>query len=268
MTPQQPALHVGSELSIRALGGIPTIEPGDDLAEVVASALTREGMSLARGDVIVVVSKVVSRAEGRFVDLATITPTERALQLADDLQKDPRLVELILRESAGVSRKKVGALIVRHKLGFVSANAGIDASNAAPSNAPRDTGPWVLTLPRDPDRSAASLRADLATRFGVEPGVLITDSWGRPFRRGTVGFAIGAAGLPMLWDRRGASDRHGRVLEATECAIGDALAAAADLVAGQANEGRPVMLVRGLAFGPSLDSAETLLRDAEADLYA
>ncbi|MGD8824963.1 MAG: coenzyme F420-0:L-glutamate ligase [Myxococcales bacterium] len=268
MTPHQPALSIGSELSIRALRNIPTIEPGDDLSEVVASAFIREGISLRAGDVVVVVSKVVSRAEGCFVDLGTIVPSDRALQLAEEIQKDPRLVELILLQSTGVSRKKVGALIVRHRLGFVSANAGIDASNAAPSNALAGTGPWVLTLPRDPDQSAASLRAGLAARFGIEPGVLITDSWGRPFRRGTVGFAIGAAGVPMLWDRRGASDRHGRVLEATECAIGDALAAAADLVAGQADEGRPVTLVRGLGFEPPTDSAQTLLRDAEVDLYA
>ncbi|MGD8607708.1 MAG: coenzyme F420-0:L-glutamate ligase, partial [Myxococcales bacterium] len=159
MTPHQPALSIGSELSIRALRNIPTIEPGDDLSEVVASAFIREGISLRACDVVVVVSKVVSRAEGCFVDLGTIVPSDRALQLAEEIQKDPRLVELILLQSTGVSRKKVGALIVRHRLGFVSANAGIDASNAAPSNALAGTGPWVLTLPRDPDQSAASLRA-------------------------------------------------------------------------------------------------------------
>jgi coenzyme F420-0:L-glutamate ligase/coenzyme F420-1:gamma-L-glutamate ligase len=271
MTPEQPAPggpYIGSELSIRALGGIPTIQPGDDLVQVVTSALVREGIELEDGDIIAVASKVVSRAEGCFVDLGRVAPSDRARQLGEELQKDPRLVELILLESVGISRKKIGALIVRQRLGFVSANAGIDASNAAPSDAPAGTGPWVLTLPRDPDRSAATLRAGLGARFGVEPGVLVTDSWGRPFRHGTVGFAIGAAGLPMLWDRRGARDRHGRVLEATECAVGDSLAAAADLVAGQADEGRPVTLVRGLRFPPSRDSAQTLLRAAEADLYA
>jgi len=153
-------------------------------------------------------------------------------------------------------------------LGFVSANAGIDASNAAPSGAPEGSGPWVLILPRDPDATASALRAKLAARFSAEVGVVITDSWGRPFRRGTVGFAIGVAGVPPVWDRRGAIDRHGRALEATESAVADSIAAAADLVAGQADEGRPLTLIRGLRFQPTGDSSEALLRDPEDDLYA
>jgi coenzyme F420-0:L-glutamate ligase/coenzyme F420-1:gamma-L-glutamate ligase len=268
MTAVAPAVQIGEKLTIQALCGIPTIDPGDDLCEIVAAALIRGGISLLRGDVVVMASKIVSRAEGCFVDLGSITPSDRAERLAREVQKDPRLVELILRESTEVSRKKAGALIVRHRLGFVSANAGIDASNAAPSNAPKDSGPWVLTLPNDPDRTAATACAGLEKRFGTKVGVLITDSWGRPFRRGAMGFAIGLAGVPALWDRRGASDRHGRILEATETAVADSIAAAADLVAGQADEGRPVTLVRGLRFHPCDDSARTLLREPEADLYA
>lgn len=266
--PAQGDLCVGSELIVRAIDGVPTINPGDDLFEVIVSSLEFAETGLADGDVVVIASKIVSRAEGRFVDLACIAPSDAAQLLGEEVDKDPRLVELILRESVGISRKTTGALIVRHRLGFVSANAGIDASNAAPSNAPEGSGPWVLILPHDPDATAAILRAKLAQHFSAEIGVIITDSWGRPFRRGTVGFALGVAGVPPIWDRRGAFDRHGRVLEATESAVADSIAAAADLVAGQADEGRPLTLVRGLRFQTSGDSAEALLRDLEDDLYA
>ena len=261
-------LRVGSELLVRALAGLPTIDPGDDLFEVIVSALVRNETELADGDVVVIASKIVSRAEGCFVDLGGIVPGAAAEQLGKEVDKDPRLLELILRESTAISRKTTGALIVRHRLGFVSANAGIDASNAAPSGAPEDSGPWVLLLPRDPDATAAALRTKLEERFSASVGVLITDSWGRPFRRGTVGFAVGVSGLPPVWDRRGAVDRHGRVLEATESAVADSIAAAADLVAGQADEGRPLTLVRGLRFQPSGDASDALLRDPENDLYA
>ena len=271
MSSSEPAateLHVGSELLVRAIPGLPTVEPGDDLFSLICSALEAADCPLVEGDVVVVASKIVSRAEGCFVDLGRITPSEAAIRMVDTVEKDPRLVELILRESQSVSRRTPGALIVRHRLGFISANAGIDASNAAPANAAEGSGPWVLTLPEDPDATALALRAKLAARFGASIGVLITDSRGRPFRRGTVGFALGSSGLPTLWDRRGAVDRHGRKLEATESGVADSIAAAADLVAGQADEGRPLTLVRGLRFSPSGDTSKTLLRDAENDLYA
>ncbi len=266
--PAASDFRVGSELTVRAIGGVPTVNPGDDLYELVVRALEGSGLRLHDGDVLVVASKIVSRAENRFVDLGDITASIEAHALASEVDKDPRLVELILRESVAISRKTVGALIVRHRLGFVSANAGIDASNAAPTDAPPATGPWVLTLPADPDATAASLRAKLAQEYQAEVAVVITDSWGRPFRRGTVGFAIGVAGLPPLWDRRGAPDRHGRTLEATESAVADSIAAAADLVAGQADEGRPLTLVRGLWFATVDESSRALLRDPEDDLYA
>jgi coenzyme F420-0:L-glutamate ligase/coenzyme F420-1:gamma-L-glutamate ligase len=271
MNPREPApgdLRVGSELLVRVIGGVPTINPGDDLFEVIVSSLELSETELVDGDIVVIASKIVSRAEDRFVDLGNIAPSDAAQRLAEEVDKDPRLVELILRESSEISRKTTGALIVRHRLGFVSANAGIDASNATPSNAPKASGPWVLILPRDPDATAATLRSKLAERFAAEIGVIITDSWGRPFRRGTVGFALGVAGVPPIWNRRGAFDRHGRVLEATELAVADSIAAAADLVAGQADEGRPLTLVRGLRFQTSRDSVAALLRDLEDDLYA
>lgn len=271
MSPAGPGagdVSVGAEILVRALPGVPTVDRGDDLLGLITTSLERANVRLRDGDVLVIASKIVSRAEDCFVDLSTVEPSKDAKILGAEVDKDPQLVELILRESKSVSRKTKGALIVRHRLGFVSANAGIDASNAAPDNAPAESGPWVLTLPRDPDATARKLSADLAERCSADVGVIITDSWGRPFRKGTVGFAIGSSGIPPIWDRRGARDRHGRKLEATEPAIADAVAAAADLVAGQADEGRPLILVRGLRFKSSAESSRVLLRDPEDDLYA
>lgn len=266
--PRVGGLRVGSELTVRALPGLPTLAPGDDLALLVGDAIDRAGWTLASGDILVVASKVVSRAENCFIDLATLEPSAEARALAVEVDKDPRLVELIIRESQQISRKTTGALIVRHRLGFVSANAGIDSSNAAPTEAPPRSGPWVLTLPKDPDASARALRDSFEVRFRVRLAVVLTDSWGRPFRRGTVGFALGVSGLPPVWDRRGTADRHGRVLEATLSGVADSVAAAADLVAGQADEGTPVTLVRGLSFEASDEGATALLREPHEDLYA
>jgi coenzyme F420-0:L-glutamate ligase/coenzyme F420-1:gamma-L-glutamate ligase len=266
--PRAARVRVGSEISVRALPGIPTVHPGDDIAELIGHAIEKAGWTLSDSDIVVVASKVVSRAEGCFVDLSTIHPSDDAIELAKQVDKDPRLVDLIVRESQGISRKTTGALIVRHRLGFVSANAGIDSSNSAPSEASPRSGPWVLTLPTDPDGAARRLRDALSERFGVQLAVMLTDSWGRPFRRGTVGFALGIAGLPPVWDRRGASDRHGRVLEATISGLADSVAAAADLVAGQADESTPVTLLRGLAFDVSDEGARAMLRHADEDLYA
>jgi len=260
-------VSVASEILVHAIPGVPTVDRGDDLLEVILSSLERANVVLRDGDVLAVASKIVSRAEDCFVDLSTVKPTSAAKALSVEVENDPRLVELILRESESVSRKAKGALIVRHRLGFILANAGIDASNAAPTGAPVDSGPWVLTLPHDPDATARNLRREVVKRCSAKVGVVITDSWGRPFRRGTVGFALGSSGIPPIWDRRGDHDRHGRELESTETATVDAVAAAADLVAGQADEGRPLILVRGLRFEPSSESSQALLRDPENDLY-
>ncbi len=260
----------GARLELFALPGLPVVGPGDDLPALIAAALARAELTLRDGDVVVVPSKVVSRVEDRFVDLAAVDASERARGLAETTGKDARLIELVLREASAVSRVARGALIVRHRLGFVTADAGIDLSNAAPppARAARGVGPWAILLPADPDASAARLRAALAPP-GVTLGVVVTDSFGRPFRLGTVGAAIGVAGLPPLWDQRGRRDLVGRPLERTVTALADQVAAAADLVAGQADEGRAAVLVRGLRWAPTTDDgAAALTRRRGEDLYA
>ncbi len=251
-----------------AISGLPLVERGDDVPALVAGALRAAGHSIADGDVIVVTSKLLSRAEGRFVELPGVEPSERATALGHRIGKDPRAVELILRESTAVSRQAPGVLVVRHRLGFVVANAGIDLSNAVPSDARPGSGPWALLLPEAPDASAAAIRARIEAESGASVGVVITDSFGRPFRLGTVGVAVGVSGLPPLWDRRGEPDLFGRALENTITALADQVAAMADLVAGQAAERRPVVLVRGLGFSPSDAGAGALVRPAGEDLYA
>ncbi len=253
-------------LELIALPGLPVVAPGDDLGALIAAALARAELTLREGDVVVVASKLVSRAEDRFVDLRTVEASERAHTLAETTGKDARLVELILGEATSVSRVARGALIVRHRLGFVTADAGIDQSNAAPPDA-APGGAWAILLPVDPDASAARLRATLAPA-GVTLGIVISDSFGRPFRLGTVGVAIGVAGVPPLWDQRGRLDLGGRPLVRTVTALADQLAAAADLVAGQAAEARGAVLIRGLTFDADDGGADALSRRGGEDLYA
>lgn len=253
-------MSVAGALELRPLRGLPIVQPGDDLAALALEAVRRSEVTLADGDVLAVASKVVSRAEGRFVELAAVRPSPRAVEVAARTGKDPRLCELVLSESVAVSRAAPGVLVVRHRLGFVCANAGIDASNASPGH--------VLLLPVDPDASAERLRQALSAASGARVAVVITDSHGRPFRLGSVGVAIGASGLPPLADLRGQPDLGGRPLEITMTALADQVAAAADLVAGQAAEGRALVLVRGLAFAPSRAGAAALCRPVAEDLYA
>lgn len=255
-------------LELRALPGLPLIAPGDDLPSLICEGLTRAGIALMDGDVLAVTSKILSRAEGRFVDISTVEISDRARGLAAEIGKDPRLVELILRESISISRQARDVLIVRHRLGFISANAGIDASNAVPASAAPGSGPWALLLPTDPDGDAERIRSALHERCGARVGIVVTDSLGRPFRHGTVGAAIGVAGIPALWDRRGELDIYGRKLETTITAFADQIAAATDLLAGQAAEGRPVVHVRGLHFPVGEHRATELYRRPEEDLYA
>jgi coenzyme F420-0:L-glutamate ligase/coenzyme F420-1:gamma-L-glutamate ligase len=211
-------------------------------------------------DVVVLAQKIVSKAEGRLFRLSDVTPSERAIEYGHKVDKDPRLVELILRESKEVIRAITGVIIVEHRLGFVMANAGIDASNV-------DDPDQVLLLPADPDRSAQRLRADFKRIAKVDVGVVINDSWGRAWRMGTTGSAIGAAGLPGLIDMRGQPDLNGRVLRVTEIGHADEIAAAASLLMGQAAEGRPVVIVRGLG-APSRDgNAAELVRPKRMDLF-
>jgi coenzyme F420-0:L-glutamate ligase/coenzyme F420-1:gamma-L-glutamate ligase len=254
-----------AQLMLRALPGIPIVQPGDDLGLLVREALVRAGLALQRGDVVVVASKLVSRSEGRFVALSSVSPRDEAVAMAARCGKDPRVVEMILSESSSVVRETSAAIIVRHRLGFVCANAGIDFSNARPAAANDDT--WMLLLPIAPDASAERLRKALAQDCdGI--GVVISDSFGRPFRIGTLGAAIGLAGLPALWDQRGRTDLFGRTLEITVTGLADQVAAAADLVAGQADEGRGVVLVRGLHFEAATSAASQLSRAPEQDVFA
>jgi coenzyme F420-0:L-glutamate ligase/coenzyme F420-1:gamma-L-glutamate ligase len=250
------------DLVLTAVSGIPMIEIGDDLAAIIVKALRDADLALAPGDVLVLAQKIVSKAEGRLVDLATIAPSRRAVALAKETDKDARLVQLILDESTEVLRYRSGVLIVAHKLGLVLANAGIDRSNVGD-----DGSEHVLLLPRHPDYSCAELRRDIAAATGVDIGVMIIDSIGRAWRNGTIGTAIGVAGLPGLLDLRGTPDLFGRPLETTEVGLADELAAAASLVMGQAGEGRPVVLARGLGYGRRDGTARELVRPREKDLF-
>lgn len=255
------------EINITALDGIPLVGAGDDLGAVISDALASGGMTLRDGDIIVVAQKIISKSEGRTVDLNTVLPRPQALALAEETQKDPRMVELILSESRSVIRKKTGVLIVEHKRGWIMANAGIDASNVSSGDGQQN----VLLLPLDPEASAARLRQALMQRHGADIAVVISDSFGRPWRHGTTGVAIGAAGLPSLWDRRGEPDLFGRELVVTQQAVADEVATAAALLQGQGSEGRPVVLLRGLDFSthPSARHrpASDLIRDAAEDLF-
>ena len=249
------------ELRLIALPGIPEVTLGAALSELVLAAIVRTGMSLQAGDILVLAQKIVSKAEGRVVQLASVTPSERALDLAQKAGKDPRIVELMLRESRKVLRVKAGVIIVEHKLGFVMANAGIDQSNVPGGN------DAVLLLPEDPDASARKLRGELHERSGVHVGVLIIDSFGRAWRNGVTGTAIGVAGIPALVDLRGSDDREGRTLKVTQVAAADELAAAASLIMGQAGEGTPVVLVRGFPYARRESSINELLRPEAEDLF-
>ncbi len=252
---------MSSALELVALSGIPMVREGDDLAALIVVALERT--ELRNGDVMVVAQKIVSKAEGRTVDLATVTPSPDAEKLGAEVGKDPRLVEVILSESTHVVRSRPNLIIVQHRLGFVMANAGVDQSNVAPA----DGVHRVLLLPRDPDASAEALRAKLQQRYGVSIGVIISDSFGRAWRRGTCGIAIGAAGLPSLIDLRGQPDLFGRTLEVSIIGFADEIAAAASLLQGQAGEAQPVVLVRGLNWSAPIAPAADLVRPLEEDLF-
>jgi coenzyme F420-0:L-glutamate ligase/coenzyme F420-1:gamma-L-glutamate ligase len=250
--------------SLIALTDLPLVKPGDDLAALLAAALERRlGKLLTRGDVLVVAQKIVSKTEGRYVDLVRVEPGVEAQRLARESEKDPRLVQVILDESRRVVRHRPGVLIVEHRLGYVMANAGIDRSNIDPTMGEEP----VLLLPRDPDGSAAALREKLAAHFGIAPAVIISDSFGRAWRVGTTGTALGAAGLPALIDLRGHDDLYGRTLRVTEVGFADEIAAAASLLMGQADEALPAVLVRGLVWSAVARPATTLIRAAEEDLF-
>ena len=254
---------MSQEVTLTALSGIKLVERGDNLGAITVAALRDTRLVPKDGDVLVVAQKIVSKAEGRFVDIATVEPSERAIALAAGVDKDPRFVEVVLSESKRVVRHRPGLLIVEHHLGFVMANAGIDHSNVAAE----DGAERVLLLPVDPDGSAKALRQHLLSAFGVGIGVIISDSFGRPWRKGTVGVALGADGLPAFVDLRGHPDLFGRELLVTETGFADEIAAAAGLLMGQADEAIPMVLVRGLTWSAPDVPAAGLVRPAEHDLF-
>lgn len=257
------------QLQLLALKNFPLVNPGDNLINLIIQNLGEQQLLLEPGDVLVVAQKVVSKAEDRYVLLVDVEPSEQARQLASEVDKDPRLVELILRESNSVVRHCPGVLIVEHKLGYVMANAGIDASNI--EHETRDAIERVLLLPESPDDFAQQLRGKIARLFGVNVAVVVNDSVGRAWRNGTVGMALGAAGLPALRDRRGEKDLFGRTLEVTEVALADELASAASILQGEGDEGRPVVLLRGLDIASmgqaSFNNGAALLRPKQRDLF-
>jgi coenzyme F420-0:L-glutamate ligase/coenzyme F420-1:gamma-L-glutamate ligase len=250
-------------ISLTALSAIPAIHAGDDLARILGDAFEAGGLRPRAQDVLVVTHKIVSKAEGRYVSLAGVTPSPRARELAAATGKDAALVEVILSESRAVLRFRPGLIITEHRLGMVLANAGVDQSNVPQDGAE----PRVLLLPKDPDASSAALRAALQERFREPIGVVVSDSVGRAWRNGGVGLAIGAAGLPALLDLRGRRDLEGRALKVTQVGLADEIASAAQLLMGEADEGRPAVLVRGLAWqGPPLPAA-ALIRERAEDLF-
>lgn len=250
-------------ITVTAVSGIPEIRAGDDLAEMLAAAMAAGPVAPRDGDVVVVSQKIVSKAEGRHVDLAAVTPSEPARALATETGKDPRMVEVILRESRRVLRHRPGLVICEHRLGVVMANAGVDQSNVGPGVG-KET---VLLLPEDPDASAAALRGALEARLRVRLAVVVSDSAGRAWRHGVVGLALGAAGLPALRDLRGRRDRGGRPLAVTQAGFADAIASAATLVMGEADEGRPAVILSGLRWTEPSVPAASLVRGREEDLF-
>lgn len=242
---------------------IPLVQAGDDLPQILSGAIRASAGPLEHRDIVVIAQKIVSKAEARLVDLATIEPGEKALELAEVVDKDARLVELILRQSKSVIRASKGVLIVEHVLGCIMANAGIDRSNIASIDGREE----ALLLPEDPDRSAQEIRQALNEIFEVDCGVLINDSFGRPWRNGVTGVALGAAGLPALVDLVGCKDLFGRVLEVTQHGFGDEVAAAASLLMGQAGEAIPAVVVRGLHWETPNNTVQALLRERQSDLF-
>jgi coenzyme F420-0:L-glutamate ligase/coenzyme F420-1:gamma-L-glutamate ligase len=249
-----------AHIEIIAIAGLPEVREGDDVAAMIYDAVLEHDSGLQSGDVVVVAQKVVSKAEGAVIDLNSITPSERARELAETVLKDPRLVEVILQQSVQVIRAVPGVLITETIHGLVCANSGVDSSNSAEDD-------QVITLPPDPDESARSLRTALESRSGVEIGVIVSDSFGRPWREGSTNVAIGIAGLQPIEDARGQGDDHGRVLRATVVAVADELASAAQLVMGEFG-GVPAAIVRGAAITMSDNvSASALQRSPETDLF-
>lgn len=255
-------MSVVRSMTVFTLSGIPEVQAGDDLAALIASALEGAGEALQSGDIVVVAQKIVSKAESRYIELADMTPGAEALEWAAKTEKDPRLVQAILDETETVLRWRPNLLVVEHVRGWVMANAGADQSNIEGNEGER-----VLMLPVDPDASAQAIRAGLEKRYGGSIGVIVADSVGRAWRVGTVGLALGAAGVMTVADIRGELDRQGRELKVSIVGMGDEIAAAANILIGEAAEGTPVAIVRGLNAAHTEQTGADLVRPASEDLF-
>ena len=251
-----------SEVAISTLSGIPLITAGDDVATIILKAAHENGVEFRDGDVLVIAQKIISKAEWQLIPLSEVTPSEKALNLAAEVEKDPRLVQLILDESTAVLRVKPGVIMVRHRLGHVGANAGIDQSNIEHGD-----GDAALLLPRDPDATAARLHAACKQATGKHIGIIIADSMNRPWRLGTVGSAIGCAGVQVLDDLRGQHDMFGRELKIAMVNRADSIAAMAALLMGESTQRTPVALVRGLPITKAEGTAKDIMRPLEDDLF-
>jgi coenzyme F420-0:L-glutamate ligase / coenzyme F420-1:gamma-L-glutamate ligase len=250
------------QITYTALPNIPLVEPGDDLPTIILTSLNSTTMGLEDGDALVIAQKVFSKIENRFLDLDDVIPSKRALELAKTVGKDPSYIEAILSEATEILRTREELVIVEHRLGYIMANAGIDESNID-----HQSGRRVLLLPQNPDESCRDLRDQLFALTGANVGIVMNDSFGRPWRNGVVGVALGSAGIPSLVNLIGTPDLFGRKMRVTEVAVADELAAAGSLVMGQAAEGLPIIHVRGLSWSHEATSAMALIRPKERDMF-
>lgn len=250
---------MNKRLEVIGISGIPVIKPGDSLGKIIVDAVTKSGLTIEDRDVILVTQVVVSKAEGRVYRLSDFKPSQEALRISAITGKDPRHVEAILQEAVRIVRMRGEVIITETRHGLICANSGVDLSNVGEG--------MVALLPVDPDRSAENIRREIGTLTGKKVAVIITDSHGRPFRRGAVNIAIGCSGIEPIWDRRGERDLYGRTLRSKQICIADELASAAELVMGQADEGVPVAIIRGYSYRVSEDGARRIVRPAEEDLF-
>jgi len=255
-----------SSIELFPVAGIPFIQPNDSLAEIILSQLQKMGKPLAAGDIVVIAQKVVSKEEGRLVALSTVKPSAQAEELALVVDKDPRVVQVILDDSNAIIRSRRGLLVTEQQAGWICANAGVDRSNVEQGE---DGEEYLALLPADGDASAERIRQELQAQSGIAPAVIINDSHGRAWRMGTVGISIGCAGLPPIWNQRGLPDLFGYELHSSEECIADELAAAASLLMGQSNEGQPVIIIRGYSFPADapIAPARSVQRPAEMDTF-